>query len=1422
MHQVQRQLKVKRLLLLGLGMAMASGGLVTLHDFQKQRQAEMILNRARDAVAAQNWEAAQELYQQYLQYHPRDGAALQGYATALEELAINRPALARQSILVTEQLLRIDPTQNEFRHKLAKRYLDAGLYPNAREHLRYLLNLTKGGQSQNAEILELAARCELLDGRNYPQAVAYLEKAIQTGQARTEAYLQLALILWQQIATEEARHRAEAVLDDLIRSRPDDLNSRLARAKFWVQTGDVTKAESDLEQAARLPGAEKHLELLLAQAELALGKDDLARAKNLLTLGLQSAPDDVRLRLRLSEVLSRLNEREAAREVLSKIPVPEQLTDLTALEIADRLLDLGDVAAARERVVRLQNNPATVPLGDYLLGRVHLHDGNWPAALTLLKGCVTALGRMPQYQHKAYLALGQCYSLANNPDQQLLAYSAARQLSPASISAKLGEADALAKLGRLAEAIAAYQALSAELPGARAPLCRLRLAEILSRSPQHRDWDGLNELFGTAPHLPEIELIRAQALYHQGRSEDSLRILQEAAARCPADPRLLSAQALLIGEKNSAEALRLLTDADSRLGDHLPLRLARAQLLARQNQPSPQQLLAIAEDASGFTTSERIALWTGVAELLVALGHRQDAIRLYERVAQAALYDIPSRLTLFDLALSQQQSDLQLKMLEELARLDGQDGPIYLVAETAREIATAKAGDIALIPKLREKLFKARQKRQSWSRITVLLGDLALLEQQPDVAIQHYRQAFHQGERSDHLVRKLVRLLLDRQHHPEALAILNQAGAEARLAPDLAKQRTLLQSVMGENRKENLAWARSDMAERSRDYREHLFRATVFAVNNAPAEAKAALQKAVALNDRAPETWIALVRFLTASGQQEEAKAAVEQARQKLKPGQSAESAAIVALTLGACHEFLGNMREAETMYREAHRLTPNDPAILRQLVVLLQRSDRKSEAAALLETAIRPEIPAAVRRWARRTLAFSMVAGPDGFSQLPAAVALLDENLREGGNLVDDQRAKFLVLAVDPFQRAQALAGLIESSRTIPLGPEENFLLGKLHWQNGDLDRAEAALHEATRSGGLANPEHLALLVRVQLDRGHLEAAKETVERLKLVAPGSWEAIAEEARYLARIGRKAEAGKLAFSAAQAAEAAFLLARVGPLLEAIDCPAEAEKAYRQYAGLVNRPDAHVPLAAFYLRQGRPAEAIALARSRQADCPVGTTARLLSGAIRSRPPELVPVSERPDWDQTVTTAVAWVDAKLKDEPKNPDLLFARAELHDALGRFDDEMRAYEAALAQCPDHEVYLNNLALLLALHHRDQSARPLELINRAIRRRGPQPYFLDTRAVIHTVAGRLDEAEKDLDAAIALAPRPVYFFHLAILHDQANRIPARDAALGEARQQGLTKAMLHPKEWPDFDRLFSPRTSSSNPGEGVRVSSAP
>jgi tetratricopeptide (TPR) repeat protein len=378
----------------------------------------------------------------------------------------------------------------------------------------------------------------------------------------------------------------------------------------------------------------------------------------------------------------------------------------------------------------------------------------------------------------------------------------------------------------------------------------------------------------------------------------------------------------------------------------------------------------------------------------------------------------------------------------------------------------------------------------------------------------------------------------------------------------------------------------------------------------------------------------------------------------------------------------------------------------------------------------------------------------------------------------------------------------LTAAAAKTPLNPEENVLLARLYLRGGRADLAAEVLREATRAANVAAPEHLGFLARIELQRGNPSGAKEAIDRLTAAAPRSWEAASAEARYLAKTKDKAAAVARVKAWPGAADPGAAVALVGPLFDELGIPAEAEAAYRTFLKKQPGPVAHAPLAGFLLKSGRAADALALAREHEKTAPPGLTARLMSGAVRVRPPSLVPAADRPGWEKEAAAVTAWVDGKLTADPTNPDLLFARAELFDAAGKTADEIAVYETALKVYPENELFLNNLAVLLALAGNDKSGRPLELVNRAIARSGPRQHLLDSRATIHLAAGRPKDALDDLEVALAVEPRPVYQFHAAQAWDKLGETQKRDAATADAMKGGLTKAMLNPLEWPVFDAL--------------------
>jgi hypothetical protein len=130
------------------------------------------------------------------------------------------------------------------------------------------------------------------------------------------------------------------------------------------------------------------------------------------------------------------------------------------------------------------------------------------------------------------------------------------------------------------------------------------------------------------------------------------------------------------------------------------------------------------------------------------------------------------------------------------------------------------------------------------------------------------------------------------------------------------------------------------------------------------------------------------------------------------------------------------------------------------------------------------------------------------------------------------------------------------------------------------------------------------------------------------------------------------------------------------------------------------------------------------------------------------------------------------------------------------------------LTIAPNHPELLNNLAVLLALHRRDASGRPLEFLDTANARAGPTATLQDSRAVVHHAAARFKEAERDLRVAPSLDDKPVYHFHLAQLYfrlaeQQAEFADRRDDAVRRARSGGLSRGQLHPLEWTEYEKLF-------------------
>lgn len=1388
-RQSLRRLKVKRLVVLVVLFAVVVGGVFLLNRLQVQQQAGSLRERGEAAAEKQDWPAAATHYQTYLNIRPKDTDALARYAEILEEVAKTKPAAVGDLIRTYTRLLAEDSNRSAERRKLAKYSVSVRYFSGARTELDRLL-----AAGPDAELYELLATCEEAE-RKFPDAVNALRKAVATGKAAPETSLRLALLLRNEIKTQEAEEEADKVLNDLVAVRKDDLRARLTRALYRAQAGRTDLAREDVEYAFRtIPGGATDPEVVIALADLATSPTDIKTARDALNATAAVHPGDVRVRIGLAELQARTNELDAAKRNFAEVVKQIEQPTPQLFRVADRLLDLGDVAMATAQAARFTGEQQF--LADYLTGRAKLSQGDWPGALSLLTQAVAGPFTPFKAQYvKAQLALAECHKQANNSDARLKAFEEVLKVDPQSVVAQLGRAECLTRTGNTAEAIKVLQSRINDVPMARLELARLHLAKQRLLAESDRKWDDFERALGKEPWPAELAILKATALFLQRRPADGVAMLEmvvQSAPNLPA-PRIALATAKAGMSNNPDTGLPILDQAEKDLGDRVDFRLARAQLLALAATPNTTAIVALGQNTDKYSPRDRFVLAHGLGEILLALGKPKDAIAAFGRASTEDANDVAVRMLLFDLAVIEKDAALQRQMLTDFDRIEGPDGPTRMITEVTAALQDVKPGETLRIAALRTRTHAARAKRESWPRIYVVLGDLDRLDGNSDTAAENYRKAYRLGERNQPLVAALVRILMERQAHAEAYALVSETARVMPLSSDLARQFTLLRSMFGDDTS-SAAWVQA--AANSKEPRDHLARAAIFTANNSLDEARRAIEQAVALPDAPPEAWLSLVRVLLALGKKPEAVAATEQV-EKLP------NAAVVA---GACRELIGDATKAEQLYRTAWAARPTDAAASEALVGFLMRTARRPEAEELLRKLIAGDAAPPLRRWARRSLAFSRVGQPEGYGELATALELIETNLREGGHLLDDQRAKAIILAADPFRRDEAVELLKTTKQTLPLTAEQSYYFAKMLLVQSPPNRAEAeaALIEATKTTVIASTEHLALLARVQVQRANLDGARKTVARLKMTAPGSWEAMSEDARVLAASGKKPEAGKLAL--AWSTDATVLANRVGPLLEELGCADDAEKAFREALTRGKSP-AHVPLFSYLIRAGRAANALDLAREHESATPPGMTAKMLASAARSRPPALVPEAERTAWAATIAEAEVWVRTRLTAEPTNPDLLLAMAGFDDLAGRFDDEILRYEQVLAAQPDNETVLNNLALLLALHRRDGGEKPLSLVNRAIAKRGPRTTYLDTRAMIHAAAGRHEEAVQDLTVAIGLEPKPGYYFHLAVVYDKLaetkrEAVAVRDSALREAKTRGLTKAMLHAKEWSDFDRL--------------------
>lgn len=270
---------------------------------------------------------------------------------------------------------------------------------------------------------------------------------------------------------------------------------------------------------------------------------------------------------------------------------------------------------------------------------------------------------------------------------------------------------------------------------------------------------------------------------------------------------------------------------------------------------------------------------------------------------------------------------------------------------------------------------------------------------------------------------------------------------------------------------------------------------------------------------------------------------------------------------LGRALEQIGALDAAADAYRAAVEARPAPPGAARNLVLVLAKAGRSSEAIARARAGVE-QTPGDADRWFTLGLAQSDVDLDGAIDSFHHALAL---DVRHG-------LAQYnLALVLYRADRVQAALDALRFALAVQPRPEIYYTLGTIYWHQGDLDRAVKALTDATA----ARPDYteaLLALGTVLTARGNVKAGASALERAIRLRPDLPAPHIVLARALATAGdemgaqrESAEAERLRTLSENSQKAAALTAAgvqrldEGHTTDAVDCFRRAIDAFDAFA-----------------------------------------------------------------------------------------------------------------------------------------------------------------------------------------------------------------------------------------------------------------
>ncbi len=1378
------------------------GGMHLVHEIQIRRNASALLVRAKSAEAGKDLEKAEQSLRQYLKIRRGDASAWKWYARVVDEHASDRRQ--RDRVLpVHEEALKYNPGDLKLERRCALVALELARYKNTPELYieaqRHLTNLIQKPPRNSegrpvaaelAELEDLQGECDR-ELAHFEEAEKWFMVALEHDPARLSCYDRLARLRRNPLARLHRNEAADGVIEEMVAKNPKVGRAYIYRWRYaqeFAAPGDSSDIRKALELAPDDP------EVLLTAAVASEQKHEAAAARVYFEKGLKLDPKNPTLAIALARLETR--ERHADRgEAILRQAFEANPTSAVAFELAENLI-LQDKVDGKNQAADFMAVLRSAGLGDTLVGyleaEILLRRQRWSEAIPCIKTARAVSSALPELCVKLDRMLAECFGQLGHDEERLDILRSLAKSDRSLESDQIALAQAMARSGDLNRAIAILSPLADRRPELRLNLVGLLIQKTSRRPRSAQDWREVETCLREAEKmLPQavesLTLLRVDLLAAQHRLDDAGSLLSSVLAR---DSRNLAYRLALARltqrQGKTSTALQILDRAEEDLGPSLDIQLARLDYWGLEGGVAAKAAVA---KLAGNRREIRAALLPAFVDRLAAvelrLGEPAVARVHLRELAELRPASVPVLMSLFDVALQTGDSAGALEVVTKLRAIEGDEGTLWRFVRASYLLDEARRGVLKDLGVCRVLATEISARRPGWWGNFVLLGEIAELEAQTDQAIQNYMLAIESGYAEAALARRLVALLNQRNQFDRIDRVVEILSDRGILVGELTIS-TALHAIRQQEYDRAIALARQVFPESSTNFSDHLLLGQFYLAAHRSREAGAELRRAVELGPGVPITWVSYVQYLVLEKQIDDARAVVQAARKSL-PADRAN------LALAQCCAMLGETAEAEARLQAVLKSPACDLAAIRVAVDLYINQGRFDQVEPILDKLHAAAIGATpdVLAWANRTRCLARMS-TGRLAEMDQALALIELNLKADPSSLLDQRLKAVLLALRTSRRGDAIKLLEPLEQSNGLGTAEMFILAQTYLSERLFDKYERQMEKLLGSA-VKNPRQLVHFVNFLLDRGQLEQAERRLAELRLITPGSLSLLELEARLLDL--RKHKPELLALLLKHGREHPGEIASVAGLLERFGFTGEAEAACKAFmVRNPNEPERVLVLAAFLARQDRTKEAVALLEEAWKTCRPESVA-LTALAVYVAPSADLSLKHRVE---------AWVAQAIEKNPAAAGQLRPKlAAIYCRHGRYDEAEAIFRQILVSDPENVETLNNLAWELALREPGEPREALELIDRAIEKRGRISTLVDTRAVALIRMGQPDRAAEELVAAQAADPRNVSLaVHLAWAYEAAGKGEAARKAFQLAEKLGFRPEARHPLERGIINRL--------------------